>query len=200
MKGEVNSEQRVREELKSLKDKADLLASIHSRLSDEYSRAHVWISSLLLAVSTLLVGLTFISEDFVFKSTGLSPDALKWVVGVTSILNFTGVLLLAEWKFQDKAASYREAVRFYFNIVNKIRKIIDSGEKITVEIVEEIRTEYGRTNALPKIPDARFLKLKQWHLQKIAISRELNKHPFESLSSVKKKFANEDKLSSKKLE
>src|SRR5690349_732076 len=100
MKQEVSVDQRTRE-LRALKDKADLLASIHSRLSDEYSRAHVWISSILLAISTLLVGLTFISEDFVRTSIGISSNSLKWVVGITSILNFAGVLLLAEWKFQD---------------------------------------------------------------------------------------------------
>lgn len=189
------SEQR-RKELKNLKDKADLLASIHSRLSDEYSRAHTWLSSILLAISTLLVGLTFISEDFVYKSIGMSPDVLKWVIGLTSILNFLGILLLAEWRFQDKAASYREAVRFYFGIVNRIRKILDSGEKITEQTMEEIRMEYGRTSSLPKIPDSRFLKLKQWHLQKVAISRELSSHPFASTSELRRKFQNEAKTES----
>jgi len=67
MKRETISDLLVKE-LKSLKDKADLLASIHSRLSDEYGRAHTWISSMLLAISTMLVGLTFISEDFVYSS------------------------------------------------------------------------------------------------------------------------------------
>ncbi len=182
-----NLDQR-KNELKSLKNKADQLASIHSRLSDDYGRAHTWISSILLVISTLLVGMTFISETFVYSSIGLSSNGLKWVIGITSILNFAGVLLLAEWKFQDKAASHREAVRFYFAIVNRIRTMLDNGEQITEPKLEEIRTEYGRTNALPKIPDTRFLKLKQWHLQKVAVSRELSKHPFESLSSIRRKF------------
>jgi len=155
------------------------------------TRAHVWISSILLTISTLLVGLTFVSEDFVLSSVGLSSNSLKWIIGITSILNFTGVLLLAEWKFQDRAASHREAVRFYFSIVNRIRTMLDSGEEITEKKVDEMRTEYGRTNALPKIPDSRFLNLKQWHLQKVAISRELNQRPFDSLSNIKKRLENE---------
>lgn len=190
-----SSDQRL-QELRSLKDKADLLASIHSKLSDDFYRAHNWLSSILLVISTLLVGMTFISEDFVYSSIGLSSGAQKWAIGITSILNFAGVLLLAEWRFQEKAATYQEAVRFYFGIVNKIRMTLDSGEKITEEKVQEIRNEYGRTNALPKIPDSRFLKLKQWHLQKVAVSRELNKHPFESISSIKRKFLNSDKFES----
>jgi len=37
MKQNLSADQRTRE-LRALKDKADLLASIHSRLSDEYTR------------------------------------------------------------------------------------------------------------------------------------------------------------------
>jgi len=177
-------------EIKSLKDKADMLASIHSRLSDRFARWHTVISSTLLFLSTALVGLTFISEDFVYESVGVSPNTLKWIIGIVSILNFSGIVLLAEWRFQDKATSHREAVRFYFGIVNRIRKVLDAGDEITEQLVEEVRIEYGRTQALPKIPDADFLLLKQWHLQKIAISRELSKNPFEPITAIKKKLQN----------
>lgn len=176
------------DELRDLKSKADLLASVHSKLTDNYNRAQVWISSVLLMISTLLVGMTFISESFVQSTTGLDPDAWKWIIGITSMFNFAGILLLSQWRFQDKAASHREAVRFYFRIVNRIRALLDSDEIISREQVEEIRTEYGRTNTLPKIPDASFLQLKQWHLQKIAVSRELDKKPFESIASIRKRL------------
>jgi hypothetical protein len=185
-----NHSEKCRQDLKLLRDKADMLASIHSRLSDGYSKSYTVITSVLLVISTLLVGLTFISDDFVHAGLGINADSLKWIVGIISILNFSGVMLLVEWKFQDKAAQHREAVRFYFGIVNRIRRLLDSGLDITDDIVEEIRTEYGRTQGLPKIPDSRFLKLKQWHLQKVAISREISGHPFEDISSIKKRLRN----------
>lgn len=171
-------------ELKSLRDKANLLASMHSRMSDIYLLWHKVISSLILTFTTFLIGLTFISDEFVKQSIGLHPFVLKWIVGITSILTFLGVLLLTEWGFQGKAVEHREAVRFYFRIVNKIRKWLDNAVEITPEMVEEIRADYSQTQSIPKIPDSRFLKLKQWHLRKLAISREMEKNPFLSIKEV----------------
>lgn len=175
-------------ELRALKDKANLLASMHSRMSDIYRLWHTVISSLILTFSTFLVGLTFISEEFVEKSIGLNPFALKWIVGITSILTFLGVLLLTEWGFQGKAVEHREAVRFYFRIANKIREWLDNAVEITPKMLVDIRTEYSQTQSIPKIPDSRFLELKQWHLRKVAMSREMEKSPFLSIRDISKRI------------
>lgn len=175
-------------ELKALRDKANLLASMHSRMSDIYRSWHTVISSLILTFSTFLVGLAFISEEFVEKSIGLSPFALKWIVGITSILTFLGVLLLTEWGFQGKAVEHREAVRFYFRIANKIREWLDNAVEITPKMLEDIRAEYSQTQSIPKIPDTRFLELKQWHLRKVAMSKEMEKSPFLSIRDISKRI------------
>ncbi|HKZ43276.1 MAG TPA: hypothetical protein VJ044_20125, partial [Candidatus Hodarchaeales archaeon] len=151
---------------------------------------HTILSSALLILSTFLVGMTFISEEFVQKSIGLNPFAVKWIIGIASILTFLGVLLLTEWGFQGKAVEHREAVRFYFRIVNKIRQWLDNAVEITPEIVEQIRSEYAQTQTIPKIPDARFLKLKQWHLRKVAMSREMDKNPFLPIREISKRIQN----------
>lgn len=172
-------------ELKNLRNKANTLASIHSALSDKFGVWHTYLSSALLLVSSVLVGLTFISEQFVQSTVGISPNALKWIVGIISILNFSGVLLLSQWGFDAKAATHRDAVRFYFKIVNRIRFLLENNIELTDEVVEAVRTEYSRTETLPKIPEGAFLELKQRHLQKIAVSRELDRSPFESLKSIR---------------
>jgi hypothetical protein len=163
---------------------------MHSRVSDIYRFWYTTISSAILIFSTFLVGLTFISDDFVEKSIGLQPFAIKWVIGITSILTFLGVLLLTEWGFQGKAVEHREAVRFYFRIVNKIRKWLDNALEITPEMIEEIRLEYSQTQSIPKIPESQFLKLKQWHLRKVAMSREMDKNPFLSIREISKRIQN----------
>ncbi|MCP4374185.1 MAG: hypothetical protein GY797_39690 [Deltaproteobacteria bacterium] len=183
------------QEIKAFRDKANMLTSIHSKLSDKYNFWHTILSSFLLAVSTLLIGLTFVSDTFVQNSIGIAPNALKWSLGLATILNFCGILLLSQWGFQQKAAEHRQAVNFYFRIVNKIRQWIDSGMAITEDMIEEIRAEYARADTIPKIPDSQFLKLKQWHFQKVAISRELEKSPFESIESIKKRLSNQQKES-----
>ena len=184
MNEKLSSSAARREELKQLRNKANMLASVHSLLSDQYDRQHLILSSTTLVVSTLLVALIF-SDQFIVASTGLNPDILTWIKGIVSALNFSLVLLLSRWGLQEKAAQHREATRFYFAILNKIRKWIDSQDEITSEMIESIRVEYGKTESIPKIPNSKFLRLKQKHLQTIAISRELEKQPFNSIKKIK---------------
>jgi len=176
------------EKLNKLRDRADMLASMHSRMADIYVNRYAILFSLTLILSTILVGLTFISEDFVQRSCGVSPDMVKWVIGITSIVNFCIILLLGQFDLHGKATAHQAAVKFYFAIVNKIRGLFESGVEITSVMVEEIYEEYGRTQSIPKIPDGQFLHLKQWHLKKVAISRELDKTPFEPIKSIEKRL------------
>lgn len=185
---EQSGDENRRREMKEFRNKANMLASIHSKLSDSYRKRYTILNSILLFISVVLVGLTFVSEQFVQSTVGVAPDLLRWLLGITSILNFSGILLLSQWKWQERATEHREAVRFYFQIVNRIRQWLESDVDITEDIIDEIRTDYSKTQSLPKIPDSEFLPLKQWHLQKIAVSRELDKHPFESIRSIKKRL------------
>lgn len=185
------SDEQKLKEIKAFRDKANMLASIHSKLSDKYEYWYTILSSFLLIVSTVLLGLTFISDTFVQNSIGMTPNALKWSLGLTAILNFCGVLLLSQWGFQQKAIEHRQAVNFYFRIVNEIRQWIDSGIVITEDMIKEIRSEYAKADNIPKISDSQFLKLKQWHIQKVAISRELEISPFESIKSIRKRLGHQ---------
>jgi len=178
----TSTQKRLRE-IKQLRDKANMLASMHSYLSDRYRRIHSVLSSTVLVISTLLVALTF-SDDFITSSTGLNPSTLTWIKGIVSVLSFSAVLLLSQWDLQEKAAEHRQATRFYFAILNKIRQWVDSQVEITNEMAEEIRLEYGRTESIPKIPSSDFLRLKQRHLQTVAISRELQNTPFDSIKTI----------------
>ena len=182
----TSAQKRLRE-IKQLRDKANMLASMHGYLSDRYRRMHAVLSSIVLVISTLLVALIF-SDDFIASSTGLNPSTLTWIKGIVSVLNFSVVLLLSRWDLQEKAAEHRQATRFYFAILNKIRQWVDSQVEITNEMVEEIRLEYGKTESIPKIPNSDFLRLKQRHLQTVAISRELQNTPFDSIRTIQGKL------------
>jgi hypothetical protein len=183
MNEKLSSAQKRLNEVKQLRDKANMLASMHSYLSDRYRRMHSALSSAVLAISTLLIALTF-SNDFITSSTGLDPSTLTWIKGTVSVLNFSVVLLLSQWDLQERAAQHRQATRFYFAILNKIRQWVDSQVEITTEMVEEIRLEYGKTESIPKVPNSDFLRLKQQHLQMVATSRELQNAPFDSIRTI----------------
>lgn len=195
MTEEPTSQDKLRDVVKSLRDKANMQASCHSVLSDRYNRAHTILMSVVLFLSTFLVGITFISDQFVQATVGVQPDILRWITGLTSILIFAAGLLLSQWNFAGKAVDHRAAVRHYFAVVNRARYLLDSGEDVTERMVNELRSEYEHTEALPKIPESQFLKLKQHHLRKVAISKELDRTPHASLRQIRKRLQEREQQS-----
>ena len=41
---------------------------------------------------------------------------------------------------------------------------------------------------LPRIPEKRFLELKKWHLEKVAMSKALDENPHQSLDEIRKRL------------
>lgn len=190
MSDHSSSAQRLKE-IKNLRNKANMLASIHSLLSDRFGRQHIILVSVTLVISTLLIALTF-ADTFITTSLNIDPAVYTWIRGITSVANFTAILLLDAWSLQKKSVEHREATRFYFTIMNKIRQWVDSQVEITPEMLEEVRFQYGKTEALPKIRNSQFLRLKQWHLQTLATSRELENHPFESIRMIRRRLQRQE--------
>ncbi len=182
---------RKKQVARSLYKKANMLASCHSVLSDRYSHRHTILMSVLLAFSTLVVGLTFISEQFVLTTTGLGSDTLTWIRGTASIVVFAAGLLVSQWDWAGKAAKHREAVRHYFLVAHRARFLLEAADEqpITDEAIHELQTQYERSESLPKIPEVEFLKLKQQHLRKLAISRDLEKSPHSSIADIQKRLS-----------
>jgi hypothetical protein len=188
-----HGQEQLIQEVKSLRNKANMLATCHSILTDRYSRLHSILLSAMLFFSALIVGTTFLSAQFVQNTLGIQPDTLRWIQGLAAIFNFIAGLLALQWDFAGKAAKHREAIRHYTSIVNHARYLLDSGEDITQETFKELRSEYEHTEALPKLPDSEFLRLKQAHLRKVAVSRELEKTPHASIREIRKRLREQEK-------
>ena len=180
------------EAVKSLNNRANMLATCHSVMSDRYRKWNTIIVSAILVLSTFSVGVAFISDQFVQRTIGISPDDLKWINGVLSILTFAASLLLSQWHLADKAAEHRSAIRHYFKIRNWAKTLLDSEAVITRNELENLRVEYENTDSLPKIPESRFLKLKKYHLQKVAISKALDKTPHTSIKQIKRQLREQE--------
>lgn len=188
MTSESDAQAGPRHAVKVLYDTSNMLASCHSILCDRYRTRNSWLMSAILVLSTFSVGTTFMSDEFVRRTVGISADGIKWINGLASIFTFGAGLLLSQWDLASKAADHRTAVRHYFAVLNQARSLLRSDADITQETVEELRSQYQQTEALPKIPDADFLRLKQKHLRKVAISRELDKSAHLSLREIRKRL------------
>jgi hypothetical protein len=166
---------------------ANQQASMHGGLSDYYGRwsAAITFCSLLLAV--ILLALVFAS-DFVQRTTPISADAFQWATGIAAIVNFLFTLWALAWRPASKAAGHRQGVVHYTKAKYEVGRRLDSDEAITAEAVRQIEERYLDTRDLPNIPDRRFLKLKRRHLEKVAVSKELDKNPHESIFSIRRRL------------
>lgn len=173
--------------LKRILRLANQQASMHGWLSDYYGRWNAALTYASLSIAVVLLALVFAS-DFVQRTTDISADAFQWTTGIAAIINFLLTLGGLAWRPAAKAASHRQAVGHYTKAKYEVGRQLDSNEAITVESVRQIEERYLDTRDLPNIPDRRFLKLKRWHLEKVAVSRELDDNPHESIRSIKRRL------------
>ncbi len=162
-------------------------ATMHGWMSDYYGRWNAALTYASLSIAAVLLALVFAS-DFVQRTTGISADAFQWATGIAAIFNFLLTLAGLAWRPAAKAASHRQAVGHYTKAKYEVGRQLDSNEAITAESVRQIEERYLDTRDLPNISDRRFLRLKRWHLEKVAVSRELDDNPHESIRSIKRRL------------
>jgi hypothetical protein len=143
------------------------------------------ISSLIISV--VLLSLVLVADDFVERTTGIKPDLFKWFRAIAAALNFSLVVIGLSWRPAARAALHDQAVRHYSRAKHEIRQL-EADNNTTEQAVVHIRERYLDDRDLPRLAERRFLKLKQWHLQKVAISRELDANPLESLRSIRNRL------------
>lgn len=177
----------LRRRLKRVLRLANQQATMHGWMSDYYGRWTTVLTFGSLLIAVVLLALVFAS-DFVQRTTGVSADAFQWATGVAAILSFLITLVGLAWQPAAKAASHRQAVGHYTKAKYEVGRLLDSSEVITAESVRQIEERYLDTRDLPNISDRRFLKLKRWHLEKVAVSRELDDNPHESIRSIKRRL------------
>jgi hypothetical protein len=101
------------EQLKSISRRANQMATMHSRLRDHYDWWNLIINICLLIFSACLLAIAFISDDFLQRTIGISPDTFKWINGIAATANFSMSLVLLAWQPAEKAAAHAQAVNHY---------------------------------------------------------------------------------------
>lgn len=179
------SNQRYRKKLKNLKRVASQNADMHSWESERYNFWDtIFVCSGLIS-SAFLLTMTFASEDFINRTIGISPDYYKLCMAILAFLTFSTTLILLAWRPASKAASHKEAVSRYSKSRHKMDILLDEEKPICKADVEYLIEEYLNTDDLPKIKNSRFNKLKQKHLIKVAVSKELSKNPYRKIKDIK---------------
>ncbi|HEY4786930.1 MAG TPA: hypothetical protein VIH57_12820 [Bacteroidales bacterium] len=176
--------QHIIDEISRLNKKADQTRSMHSAIMQKLKRWQVLLTLYVTIGSATTAMLTFVQLEhlsFIIIGclsasifiTGLLPSALDLSKKITE--RDVAIKLWGNW--------IRDAQNFT-NIRIKelnLEEAVKQEEKL-IETYKEV------INTTIDIPDRLFLKLKQRHKQKVAISIELDKNPFESLKSIKKRL------------
>lgn len=177
------------ERLRRMSDLANQQATMHSWLSDRYGRWNLALTIATLVFSALLLAFVFTPSGYVERTTGVPANAFKWTTGMAAVTSFSLTLVGLAWQPAARATRHDQAVRHYTKAKYEIRRQLESGGgAITPELIEQIQERYLDDRDLPRIEERRFLKLKRWHQQKVAISRELSRNPHESVRSIKRRL------------
>ena len=178
--------QAIRLRLKKLKERANLQASAHAILRDHYGFWNYWLTiGALIPTATLLL-FPLVTDDFVTTAFHMSPVAFKIVNAVVALFAFVMVLIQMVWRPDSRSKAHRHAVEHYTNAKFEVRRLLEA-EAIDPRDAKTLEETYLDVRGLPDIPEQKFLRLKQRHLQKMQLSGELDKNPWLQLPGIFRK-------------
>lgn len=180
------TDNKFREKLENTKRVANQNADMHSAETDRYEFYSLFLNCFVLVFSAFLLSLSLASEEFIERTIFLTPDLYKWVLAILAFLNFSITLILLAWRPDSKAAQHKAALAHFARSRHRIDIALSDNEHLKKEEVETIINEYMDTEHLPKISDKRFNKLKQRHLVKVNISKEISRNPHRSICEIRK--------------
>lgn len=182
----MENKEKLTEEIWNLHRKADQTRSMHNSIKDSYS---LW-NKLVLGYVT--VG-SAIDAMLIFAAI---QNEYQFYIGLTTASIFIVSLIPTTFSFESRilerslaAKQWGEWIRNASNFCNtEISNLtLTEASERQRELVEDYKKIMSDT---PTIPDRLFNKLKQRHLQKIEISKALDKTPFESIREIRKQLRN----------
>ncbi len=157
------------------------MLTMHSILASRYSRRAQLLELSMLAISTVLVALTFVDPK-VLIYFNIENDIARIIIGISAIiiLFLSIVSLIVDCK--GKATQHREAFNTLIPLKTEWREVLTSFD----DQDERSRADFARKSALIlgnliPIPDSKFNDLKARHYYKIMLSKLINDHPGSSV-------------------
>ncbi|MBU4231253.1 MAG: hypothetical protein KJ822_14810 [Proteobacteria bacterium] len=170
-----------KDELKRQAKVIDMMLTMHSILASRYSKLSKLLELSMLAISTILVALTFI-DPRVLNYFNIETEIARIIIGASAIIVFflSIVSLIVDWK--GKATQHREAFNTLIPLKTEWREVL----AFFNEQNDRSRADFARKSALIlgnliAIPDSKFNALKARHYHKIMLSKLISNHPGSSV-------------------
>lgn len=155
----------------------DQTLSMHATLRDRYAERALLVDLLLLVCSVMFCATAF-ATDTALSHFGPTPDQVRYVLRVFSVLAFMLSVLSLRIDWKGKSATHRDAAAKMSRAVALFRKLRGADGTWPQECSAELDAVYSEAmlNSVP-VPDAIFVKLKARHLRKVELSRMLDSNP-----------------------
>ncbi|MDP8204153.1 MAG: hypothetical protein P9L95_06445 [Candidatus Tenebribacter mawsonii] len=177
----MEKKENIKNEIWNLHRKADQTRTMHGHIKDYFSISSKIILGYVSIGSAIVAMLIFadIEED------------TQFLIGIASASIFVIGLIPTTFSFESKIIERGVAVKLWGTWIRTASNFcnteidtlddVDAKERAN-EVVEGYKTIMNET---PSIPDRKFNRLKQKHLQKIEISKALDKKPFTKIKTIK---------------
>lgn len=169
--------QDYRPEVKRMRRIADLLCTAHSIECERYGRYALALDILIMLVSLYLVSMLFVDPALNIRLTPFDWDPRVWTGGLaTGVFGLSVIQLLVNWKGRSDA--HDRSFKIYSEAKSNCIEVLNGTTLVSKDDYNRVRARYDLASDIGiKIPDSRFLRLKQQHLKKVEISRLLDDKP-----------------------
>ena len=172
-------------ELERVQRVSDMLITMHSVLRDEYSRKSIVVDCSLFGSSIILVALVFV-DPLLLGWLPLSATASRILLGVFALVTFFISLVIFRVDWKSRSELHRYAAEMYSNIKLESQEILATFESASDVDIQRLLIRYKYLGQIcVAIPDSGFLRLKNKHKTKVAISKYLDDNPGTCLWSLK---------------
>jgi hypothetical protein len=172
-KEDKNSKEKIEKDLWNYYNKADLGRSIHGRVA---TKIRLWYN--ILNITTVVGGGA--TALFIYADPKKFSFDFSWTQHASALVFIAGILSLA-MNLPEKIAKRESAIDALTVFMKEVQSFIQ-GKLDHIELSEALKIKervvekYSSINSsAPKISDSQFLKGKQKHKRKIALSKTLDK-------------------------
>jgi len=174
-----------RDEIKRMRRIADMLCTAHSVEHERFHRRALILDAVTMLVSLYLVSMVFVDPVLNNKLTPRDWSPVIWT-GVLAVVTFglSVVQLIVNWK--GRADAHGRSLGIYSEAKSNCIEVLNGTTAVSREEFNRVRARYDMAGDVGiRIPDRRFLKLKQKHLVKVEISKLLDERPALSFFKVR---------------
>jgi hypothetical protein len=183
----MSAESGLREELDRIRRVSDMLCTGHAGLRDRYARMALALDLSILALSAWLSALAFVAPNINHSLTPFGLDSQLWI-GVLSVATLFLAIIQLRTDWKGRSDAHRRTLDNYAEVKREAGYLLATGE-FEDHACRRVLARYDMASAVGvELPERYFLKQKQRHKMKLALSKHLDTHPAASLLLTRFRF------------